>query len=669
MAMQNQICRMQVKADCIAGEIHNFWNNIHFHPTDAIEDSWGQHILEQVSKDGAARYVRIYAMLEDIVGRDAGGRLRYDFRETDRRLDYLTEKGFKLLICFNFLPRAIAVDPECMSWLARYKGKHINTSKPRDYQEWQEVCRAYTEHLRERYGEERLAEWYFHCWNEPDFPDYFLSDAPRGGHGVISGTPELEARNIKPGTGLEEGNIEQGTKLGKGNEKPGAELEEGNIKPRTDPEARNMELAAEEYTKLYDHFAEGVTKACRTVKIGGPSAALSNQFIEKFLRHVKEGINWANGGKGTRMDFLSIHTYGAFPKDLASGKPVRVEDTYKRVRELEALAGHCGFPKIEIVVDEWGLSTEGFTDAEKCPVLNFRNTEFYAAAYAHMIHYYVTHHAPVSLQMICLSGQHNLTKEFHGYRSFFTLHGFPKPIYNAYALCAKLGEHMLEGVTGSGELREGMARESVRSESDGWKEGIASGSGKREGMVWEDSKSEAYEHGDGIAERTGELEWRRTGSGGTGELEWQRREAVETGNSEWQEADGSQVGMLPTVDEKGRIAVLLYCFSPSAVMETETIRKRVCRHVRLEIMDLYGGYQIRHYRIDHGNANAYTAWRELGGPHDLNQAQMEWVRGEGKLKLWYPEEQVRIQGQWSLDIVMTDNAVSLVELEPHEGLL
>ena len=43
------------------------------------------------------------------------------------------------------------------------------------------------------------------------------------------------------------------------------------------------------------------------------------------------------------------------------------------------------------------------------------------------------------MQMICLSGQHNLKREFHGYRSFFTLHGFPKPIYNAYALCAKLG--------------------------------------------------------------------------------------------------------------------------------------------------------------------------------------------------------------------------------------
>lgn len=592
---RDPLCRMQVKADGIVRPLHNFWNQIHFHPTDAVEDDWGRRILDQAARDGAARYVRIYAMLEDVADRDAEGRLRYDFRQTDKRLDYLTERGFRLLICFNFLPRAIAADPRCMSWLARYKGKHINTSKPRDYGEWQEVCRAYTEHLRERYGEERLAEWYFHCWNEPDFPDYFLSDAPRGGHGGSSCDPEAERQN--------------------------------------------MDLAAEEYTKLYDHFAKGVTEACGAVKIGGPSAALSDRFIEHFLRHVKEGVNWADGGKGTRIDFLSVHTYGAFPKDLAAGKPVRVEDTYERVRALEALAGRCGFQGLEIVVDEWGLSTEGFTDAEKCPVLNFRNTEYYAAAYAHMIHYYVVHRAPVSLQMICLSGQHNLTKEFHGYRSFFTLHGFPKPIYNAYALCAKLGTHMLGG-DGIG----GCLRREDSSDLDEVRGGIV-----------ENAESGGGTGGNygGNAESGDETE-----AGFSGK----NREGGEC--AEWEEADGSRMGMLPTADENGRIAVLLYRFSPSAVMEAETIRRRTSRHVRLEMEGIYGGYRIRHYRIDHGNANAYTAWCELGCRNDLNQAQMEWIRREGALKLWYPEEETWLQGQWKLDIVMTDNAVSLVELEP-----
>jgi len=46
--------------------------------------------------------------------------------------------------------------------------------------------------------------------------------------------------------------------------------------------------------------------------------------------------------------------------------------------------------------------------------------------------------------MICLSGQHEMVTDFSGFRNFFTLHGMKKPIYNAYALAAKLQENVLE---------------------------------------------------------------------------------------------------------------------------------------------------------------------------------------------------------------------------------
>lgn len=534
---------ISIKADCTTREIRNFWNHIHFHPTDAIEDDWGKYILDHVSSDGAAQYIRIYAMLEDIVSRGEKGNLTYDFCATDYRLDYLVKKGFRLLICFNFLPTAIAADPQCISWLPRYKGKHINTSRPRDYKEWQEICRIYTIHLKERYGETRLSNWYFHCWNEPDFPNYFLSDLPRKGE---------SAR-----------------------------------------EQQNMLLAAEEYTKLYDHFAEGVTSACGSIKIGGPSAALSNQFIELFLQHVMEGTNHANGKKGTRLDFLSIHTYGAFPEELAAGRPIRIEDTYKRVKELEELAIKCGIKEPEIIVDEWGLSTEGFTDTEKYPVLEFRNTELYAAGYAHLINYYTRKNAPVKLQMICLSGQHNLKKEFHGYRSFFTLHGFPKPIYNAYALCAKLGNRLLEC-----EIP---------------------GEDKEPGFV----------------------------------------KAV----------DGFLTGFFPTIDENGRIAILLYRFFPNPTPDIEMLREKTAQHLRLEFSGLHETYHIRHYCIDHENCNAYTAWKEMGEKNDLSQTELEWIRRQGRLKLLYPEETQTLQDRWQLDIVLAGNTLLLIELEPVKPIV
>ena len=57
---------IQIETKAIVKEQPNFWNAIHFHPTDAIEDEWGQRILNRVAADGAAHLVRMYAMLEDI---------------------------------------------------------------------------------------------------------------------------------------------------------------------------------------------------------------------------------------------------------------------------------------------------------------------------------------------------------------------------------------------------------------------------------------------------------------------------------------------------------------------------------------------------------------------------------------------------------------------------
>ena len=53
----------------------NFWNHIHFHPTDAIEDRWGQRILGRIERDHAAKMIRMHTMFEDMVTRGADGAL------------------------------------------------------------------------------------------------------------------------------------------------------------------------------------------------------------------------------------------------------------------------------------------------------------------------------------------------------------------------------------------------------------------------------------------------------------------------------------------------------------------------------------------------------------------------------------------------------------------
>jgi len=117
--------------------IRNFWNNIIFHPTDAIEDDWGKRILDAVSEDNAVDTVRIYNMLEDIVTKDENGNLCYDYTLNDYRLDYLISKGFDIYLTYAFMPSCLAQDPNvtgvCAKGKTRYKGKMIITTPPKDY--------------------------------------------------------------------------------------------------------------------------------------------------------------------------------------------------------------------------------------------------------------------------------------------------------------------------------------------------------------------------------------------------------------------------------------------------------------------------------------------------------------------------------------------------------
>lgn len=209
---------------------HNFWNNCLFHPTDAVEDSWGKRILDCISEDKTANTIRIYAMLEDIVLRDENGKLTYDFRVNDLRLDYLKEKGFDVLIAYGMMPKCIAKNPDVISEKIRYKGKDMITSPPANYEEWEEVCYQYTKHLVERYGIETVSQWRMQCFNEPDWYRFFMSDIPK----------------------------------------------------------ENNEVRLSEYKKMYAAFARGIKRVDERIWVGGPALSFDLDFFEKLMVYNKE---------------------------------------------------------------------------------------------------------------------------------------------------------------------------------------------------------------------------------------------------------------------------------------------------------------------------------------------------------------------------------------------
>lgn len=367
-------------------KIKNFWNHCHFHPTDAVEDPWGKRILDRISYDRSIDTVRIYTMFEDIAYLDGNGKICYDFRLNDLRLDYMIEKGFNLLLSYNFMPECIAKNKNSTSTVCknktRYKGKTINTSVPSDYLAWEELCFEYTKHILQRYGTQIVSKWYLQCFNEPDIPQFFMSEL--------------------------EGNSE------------------------------NTLIRLAEYCKLYEAFEKGVMIAGgEKLRIGGPALAGSIDFFEDFLNYVNK--------KGLKLDFLSLHNYGTNPVKLSDGTcPLSVKNNVnKHLKYLDVIRAK-GFDNTEIIYDEWGASTAGFFNREDAPELMFRETEVFSAYYVKLIYEFLKLDGNISKMLICLSGQHEMTEDFSGFRNFFTLNFIAKPIYNAYVLASKLHDTLIE---------------------------------------------------------------------------------------------------------------------------------------------------------------------------------------------------------------------------------
>ena len=381
-------------------KIKNFWNHIHFHPTDAIEDDWGKRILDEVAKDKVAHTVRMYSMFEDIVKLGDDGKIYYDFTENDLRMDYMVEKGFDLLVIYAYIPPFMAKHPEMTSTVCknktRYKGKVIVVSEPSSYDEWEKVCYDYTCHIVERYGIERVKNWNLQCWNEPDIKPFFMSNSP--------------------------------------------DTEE-------DYEERLCE-----YVKLYKSFARGVKRVSEELKIGNALAGRLS-FLDDFLADVKK--------TNTPIDFICVHTYGTCVTNLNGftddGKtpapriPFNVNNTLSKQKNYENIIKKH-FPEKPVIVDEWGASAQGFYNREECPALMFREGSEYAAYMGKMIDAYIKANLQVEKMMICLSGQHEMVVDFSGFRNLFTKNFIKKPIYNAYLLLSRLGDTLLSSECDTDDL-------------------------------------------------------------------------------------------------------------------------------------------------------------------------------------------------------------------------
>jgi xylan 1,4-beta-xylosidase len=129
--------------------------------------------LREVKKVTEFSYVRFHNILHDEVGvydEDEQGNPVYNFSYVDQIYDGLLQNGVRPFVEISFMPKKLALRQD----VHPFWYKQI-VSPPKDYKKWDDMIRAFAQHLVDRYGTDEVAQWYFEVWNEPNI-DFWSGD-------------------------------------------------------------------------------------------------------------------------------------------------------------------------------------------------------------------------------------------------------------------------------------------------------------------------------------------------------------------------------------------------------------------------------------------------------------------------------------------------------------
>ena len=309
---------------------------------------------------------------------DSAGKSLYDWKIVDRIFETYLHAGAKPFVEIGFMPQALSSQPEPYrpTWIpgAPNNDYAIGWSyPPRDYRKWEELVYQWVRHCLKKYGQQEVESWYWEVWNEPDIFYW---------HGTT-----------------------------------------------------------EEYEKLYDYTARAVKRALASARIGGPavtgpSSPKAAAFLRLFLEHCDHGTNFASGGTGAPLDFITYH---------AKGRPSVVEEHVrmgiaKQTQDVEEgfqiVRDFAKFRNLPIVVSESDPEGCAACSARVYPQNAYRNGTLYPAYTAVMLK---NAYELADREQTNIAGMLTWAFEFEGqpyFDGFRTLasNGIDKPVLNLFRM-------------------------------------------------------------------------------------------------------------------------------------------------------------------------------------------------------------------------------------------
>ena len=125
-----------------------------------------QDMVRRVQKEAPYEYVTLRGIFSDdmmVYTEDEHGQPQFSFVMLDKVLDFLLSVRLKPFISLSFMPIMLARDSGRFLAMG-----HYNVSPPKDMNKWTRLVRAFYEHIREKYGQEKEREWLYTIWSQAD---------------------------------------------------------------------------------------------------------------------------------------------------------------------------------------------------------------------------------------------------------------------------------------------------------------------------------------------------------------------------------------------------------------------------------------------------------------------------------------------------------------------
>lgn len=308
---------------------------------------------------------------------DAQGRPVYRWNIVDSIFDVYVRRGMRPLAEIGFMPEALSKHPQPYRhhWKPGTPYDSVYTGwayPPKDYEKWGGLVYQWVLHCVQRYGKKQVDTWLWEVWNEPNI-------------GYWKGSRD-------------------------------------------------------DYFRLYDVAADAVKRALPSAHVGGPATTgpgwdKAAEWLKDFLEHCAGGVNYATGGKGSPLDFISFHAKGS-PRLVNGHVRMNMAPQLKDVSKGFGIVSSSAFKSLPIYITECdpeGCAACGMTTN---PENAYRNGTMYssytAASFARI--YDLAERWHVNLQgAMSWSFEFEGQKWFDGFRDLAT-NGVDKPVLNVFRM-------------------------------------------------------------------------------------------------------------------------------------------------------------------------------------------------------------------------------------------